>query len=248
MGVFRRLPDGTSLSGDQELTTLGAPVQERPLARGAVLFRTGAPCRAVYRLETGSILSHIDLPSGDSQLVAYHLPGELIGIDLPDAGELHSATTIALESCTVGAVASTSWRDLFVSNPEFASRQMQCLREQARNHRAHVMILGRPHALQRVGMFLVELSRRWTLAGGNGHRLPLSIPHRDIANLLGLAPETVCRVLTSLRLARVVATDRRSIGLLDVERLGAIAMGTDRERLDALRLPIIATSQSRMRS
>jgi len=81
-----------------------------------------------------------------------------------------------------------------------------------------MVLLGRKSSSERVAAFLLEMDKRLTAT--NSMALPMY--RRDIANYLGLALETVSRVLSRLDGAGVLdftAGSHREIVLLDRERL-----------------------------
>jgi CRP/FNR family transcriptional regulator len=45
----------------------------------------------------------------------------------------------------------------------------------------------------------------------------------DIGNYLGIAEETVCRILTRFQNAGLIATNRRHVRLIDLRELEAVA-------------------------
>ena len=45
----------------------------------------------------------------------------------------------------------------------------------------------------------------------------------DIGNYLGIAEETVCRILTRFQDAGIIATNRRDVRLIDLRQLEAVA-------------------------
>ena len=78
-------------------------------------------------------------------------------------------------------------------------------------------------AEQRVASFLVDLSERNRRTGHTHVDLVLAMSRDDIGSYVGLATETVSRVMTRLRQNRVIETHGRSVRLLDIERLRALA-------------------------
>lgn len=60
--------------------------------------------------------------------------------------------------------------------------------------------------------------------------LTLTLTRADLANYLGMALETVCRLLGTLRRSGIIATDHRTIRLLDFEGLEAVEAGSSLSR------------------
>jgi CRP-like cAMP-binding protein len=84
---------------------------------------------------------------------------------------------------------------------------------------AHLLAQGRTKAPEKVGAYLLTIARRLGTPAARPIELPIS--RYDIADHLGIAVETVCRAITDLRHAGVIAFDApRQIAILDAKGLG----------------------------
>ena len=60
--------------------------RDRPLHRGDQLFRQGDPFSCIYVVKTGTVKSFDPGEDGSEQVLGFHLPGELIGLDAIESG------------------------------------------------------------------------------------------------------------------------------------------------------------------
>lgn len=74
--------------------------------------------------------------------------------------------------------------------------------------------------LQRMASFLVHAVR---IRGREVPRIVLSVPRREVAQILGTTPETVSRVLAKLEEEGLITARGREIGILDYPALVALA-------------------------
>jgi CRP/FNR family transcriptional regulator len=72
-------------------------------------------------------------------------------------------------------------------------------------------------------VLLLSLSVRFAQRGYSATRFVLPMARIDIANFLGLAAETVSRLLRRLQDTRVLAIDGRAVEILDLPELHALA-------------------------
>ena len=85
-------------------------------------------------------------------------------------------------------------------------------------------VLGRQTSKERVVSFLLFLSERFGSEEDNLIDLPMS--RQDIADYLGLTIETVCRVLSELKRARLIKLPNlRQVILSDADALHSLADG-----------------------
>jgi CRP/FNR family transcriptional regulator len=81
-----------------------------------------------------------------------------------------------------------------------------------------MLMLGSARAPQRMASFLLELSK------GQEKAIRLCMPREDISSYLGLAVESISRLLSRFREEGLITVSNRAISLLDVPRLRQLAM------------------------
>jgi CRP/FNR family transcriptional regulator len=116
---------------------------------GIALFWAGAPCKANFVVRADSLLSYVSSRSGSSQIVTFHLPGEIVGSGIPGARVQRNCTSVALESTRGSAIPYAVWREAIDCCPACRDQFMQKIRAQAMHLETHLQVLGRPIALQR---------------------------------------------------------------------------------------------------
>jgi CRP/FNR family transcriptional regulator, anaerobic regulatory protein len=205
--------------GAQDLARLEQIVQRsRPLARGAALFREGDAFRALYAVRSGAFKSVHGCADGSEQVLGFHLPGELIGLDGMTEGR-HLASALALD---VGSVCKLPFQRLEELAGNIPALQHQLLRLMGRefNRREHqLLVLGKHGPERRLAVLLLSLSTRFAQRGFAADRFTLPMARVDIANYLGLAPETVSRLLRRLQDDGVVRVHGREVDVLAADAL-----------------------------
>lgn len=189
---------------------------------GEHVFNDGDRFRALYVVRSGLLKTWVTSLNGSIQILGFHLPGELFGLD-GVAEHRHRCTAEPLEASEVCRVPFDQLERVANRVP---SLQRQLLRIMSREfmleQEHHVMMGGRP-AIERVALFLQTLSQRRALLGHDRRVLELGMTRVDIGNYLALATETVSRVLARLQRLGIIHLDRRRLEVLDLERLIDIA-------------------------
>jgi CRP/FNR family transcriptional regulator len=208
-----------------ELTQLDAIMERgRPMTRGAELFHQGQVFDHVYAVRSGAVKMSLLHSHGDEQITGFFLPGEIIGLDSIGHGNYH-ATAIALETTSVCAIPYLDLKSLGRLLPSLQDHLLQLMSTEIRHeHRALHMFSKRP-AEERLASFLLSLSARHKRRQLSAERLHLPMSRADMANYLGLALETVSRLLTRLQLAGLLSVSGRDITILDRTRLLALIEG-----------------------
>ncbi len=198
----------------------------RSIARGEDLFVEGDPGRFFYKVVSGSLFTGTLLADARRQIDAFHLAGDYFGFEPPPD---ETFTAEAVEPAVVLAFRRTHYWNMMQADPAFAEQIMSAMTANLGRARRHMMLLARRTPLERITLFLLDISER--LRQGDCVDLPLHRSH--IADHLGLTRETVSRTLT--RMARdgligqglagrtILVEDRKALERLVVERLDTMA-------------------------
>lgn len=198
----------------------------RPLPRGASLFRAGEPLRALYVAREGAFKTYTYDEQGHLQILGFHLPGELMGLEAL-AGDRHRCYAEALQSSRVCEIPVGELERVAREIPGVQAQLMRILARGAVRDQEHVQMMGRRQAIARIAAFLSSLARRYGALGFSPRRILLPMSRHDIANYLGLVIETVSRAFARLQSEGVIAVDRRRVEILDPLRLEALCHETE---------------------
>lgn len=211
------LPMGLERREMEELDTLVD--QLGPLREGDHLYRVGDEFRALFAVRSGYLKTYLVDETGREQVLGFHLPGELIGLDAIYPSR-HQCNAMALDTATVCRV---SYGDITGLAQQLPGLQRQLFRLMSKDIGKAHSLSGDYSAEERVAAFLVHLSDRLKARGYSATHYVLAMPRRDIANYLRLAPETVSRVFKRFQKDGLISVDRREIRLLDLPKLQGMA-------------------------
>lgn len=218
------LPAGVSRDELQQLDDIVK--RKRPVEAGERLFRQGDSMGAVFVARDGAFKTVLVNEDGDEQVIGFHLPGELIGLDALGTGE-HRCEAVALTRANVCEVPFNDLSGVAARVPGLQRQLMRIIGQSVGRDQDHREILVRRQANERIALFLHGLSERLQKIGEPGDRLKLPMSREDIARFLGLALETVSRGFTRLQEDGVISVYGRKIEILDMDELQRLAHGSD---------------------
>jgi CRP/FNR family transcriptional regulator len=224
------IPQGMS---EEELKLIDTVIErKKPVHKNDYLFRAGDTNRSIYAVLSGSVKTLVDNPNGEEQIVGFHLPGELLGMD-GFSGDAHTCSAVALETSSVCEFPLESLDEVchVVPSIQYAMRRIMG-REVTKDH-AMLLLLGRMSAEEKLASFLISLSKRMAQRHWKPTEFNLTMPRQDIANYLGLAVETVSRLFAHLQDENIIEVDRRRVNISDMDRLKAIV--GDSEAINAVK-------------
>ncbi len=208
---------------DEELERLDRIVQrKRPLTKGEALFHVGQPFHSLFAVRSGSIKVVLPTSHGEEQIVGFHLPGELLGLDAM-GHDTHHCTAIALETSSVCELPYHQMQELCKQIPSLNDQLMSLISDEIAGEHEMLLMLGKKTAEVRLAAFMANLSVRFHRRGFSSTEFNLPMSRHDIANYLGLAVETVSRLFTRFQEEGVIEVHRRLVQIRDRNRLWELA-------------------------
>lgn len=206
-------------------TELTASVCENSLWRefkyksGGEVFGEAEPAEYVYWLREGAVRTYKILSDGRRQISAFHLPGDMFGLE---NGDVHRFAADAIINTTLWLARRES---VFERRTEVSAAlaTLNLVNRSLEHAENHLLLLGRQTALEKTAAFLLEMDGR--LEQPAVIFLPMN--RRDIADYVGLSIETVARTLSTLRHQGVlsfIGQSQRKIVLHDRPRLAQMAL------------------------
>jgi CRP/FNR family transcriptional regulator, anaerobic regulatory protein len=205
----------------------------RPLHRGDFLFHNGERFRSLYVVKTGSVKTYAPSEEGAEQVLGFHLPGEVIGLDAIDK-EVHACTAKVLETSAICEIPFARLEELSGSIPSLQHQMYRLLSKEIGQDTEMLLLLGKKSADERLAVFLLSISQRLRKRGLCPTDFYLSMSRHEIGNYLGLAVETISRLFTRFQDEGLLKVDRKHVELLDLEAMEAFVAHTpayrDRQR------------------
>ena len=199
--------------------------RKRPISRGDHLFRTGDTFQNLYAVRSGSLKTYATSEDGQEQVMGFHLPGELVGLDAIADGQ-HPLSAKALETTSICEIPFPQLETLSGQLPSLQHQLLRVMSQEIRDDEQNMVVLGQKSAEERLAAFLLSLSKRFQRRGFSPNQFNLSMSRGDIGNYLGLALETVSRLFTRFQNEGLLRVDRKHIELLDVHQLQVFAGST----------------------
>ena len=192
---------------------------EAKYPHGAKVFGEAEPADYVYQLRVGAVRTYKLLLDGRRQIRAFHMPGDLFGLE---SGDVHRFTAATIIDTTVWRARRES---VFGGLTEVgaAAAILKLVNRSLERVENHLLLLGRQTALEKTAAFLLEMDRRLDQPA----LMILPMSRRDIADYLGLTLETVSRALSKLRrqgAVGFVGQTQKKIVLHDRPKLAQIAL------------------------
>ncbi len=216
------LPCG--LSGSDAARAEELVYTRRRMKRGEALYRAGDPFTSLYAVRSGFFKTTLMLDDGREQVTAFHMGGEMMGMD-GIGGGTHTTGALALEDSEVCVIPYARLQELARDLPVLQNQFHKVMsREIVREHGV-MLLLGSMRAEERLATFLLSLAKRFDSRGYSKSDFHLRMTREEIGSYLGLKLETVSRGFSKFQDEGLISVRQKHIRILDPEGL-RLAMGT----------------------
>ncbi|MEJ2392400.1 MAG: fumarate/nitrate reduction transcriptional regulator Fnr [Gammaproteobacteria bacterium] len=207
----------------EEVEMFSAIVKRKhPISKGDTVFEIGQPFNSLYVIRAGSAKLLLRSNDGNEQVVGFHMPGKLLGFDAM-GHDRHCSSAVVLESSSICELPYNRLHILAQELPSLREHLMALMSHEIADEHAIMLMLTKKTAEARIAMFLLNLSARFNKLGFSTKQFNLSMSRNDIANYLGLAVETVSRIMTHMQEEGVIEVDRRFVNIVAMPSLRALA-------------------------
>ena len=214
-GVLRSTPLFSAFS-EADLDTVCAFSRRTELAAKEVLFHEGESCHAVYCVVSGLLKLYVCGPEKREKALSFIPPGRTLGETALFSGQGYVASAMALQDTSVVAINAFSLLRFLRQHTELSwqilavmSRRLHYAVDQVRSVTLH-------SAEQRLAAFLLD-NHDPDEPGKAVTRLP--VRRSDLASILGVTTETLCRVVARFRREGWILTADHDILVREPEAL-----------------------------
>ena len=220
---FSELRAGNGPLSELHITCIIADaVQKVVFEPGEMLFLQGQSSSSLYSLTDGMVKICSHSADGREQIVGLSSPGNLL-LGLQSMNESRYAYTAVAE--TAVSACKINHRILLAhvhDMPDLAMRLIAAINAQLAHSRAMVEVMGHKCAAAKVASFILLMTPR-SEHGNCNFSMPFS--RMEMASILGLSEETVCRIMANIKRAGAVYAPRGKIEIRDWNQLQSIAEG-----------------------
>ncbi len=190
----------------------------RPIRRSQYLYRAGAPLESLYAVNSGFLRTSVSDSHGREQIIGFSMTGELVGLDAIGAGS-YLCDSIALEDSSVCGIHFSDFEKLGLIIPALQQHLHRAMSTEITRDHGIMLLLGAMSAEERVIIFLLNISKRFSTRGFSGTYFRLPMTRRDIGSYLGLKLETVSRVFSHLNNIHLISINHKSIEIKSIPKL-----------------------------
>ena len=201
-------------------------VHEARFGHGEVLFRQGQSSSNLYSLTEGMVKICTHTADGREQIVGLSCPSNLLVGLQSLSDERYAYTAVAATSVQACRINHHAIIEKVRDQGDIAIRLIEAINAQLAHSRALMEVMGHRCAASKIAAFILLMMPRSTNGNGNGNgNCDIAMPFSrvEMAGLLGLSEETVCRSMAMMKRTGAIYAPRGHVEIRDWDRLHAIA-------------------------
>ena len=176
--------------------------------KGAILFVEGQDPRGVFVICNGRVKLSAGSADGKSLILRIADPGEVVGLPGTISGKAYEVTAEALEPIQANFIPRGLFLQFLREHGEVALRVAEILSDIYHATYQEVRYLGLSgSAAEKLARFVLDLTAEDGKSTGHGDgfpRVPLTLTHEEIAQMIGSSRETVTRLFTDFKRKRLL--------------------------------------------
>ena len=201
--------------GPDDADALVKLTRPRKVARSEPILRAGAAGDDVVLVLSGRVKLVAYGADHREVVLAIRGPGELIGDMAALGGQRRSASAIAVDEVEAGFMHGDELRTFLRDHPDAALVLIRMLVRRLSEATRDVVDMATRDSVGRIAKRLLELAAEHGTPSAGGTRIELSLSQDELARWTGATRETVSRALRLMRQLGWVATNHRTITVLD---------------------------------
>lgn len=222
--ILRGIPFLADLT-DQDIAAVNQLARESGYEAGEMIYFTGDRAAHWCVVASGKVKLLRHTASGQDVLLDILKLGEFFGSLGALDYEAYPETAQALTPCCVLRIAVEDFKAMLRRYPSVALAVLDIVANRLTTAHEMVRQLSAHSVEQRVAVALLKLAEKLGEAQPDGLLIQVPLSRQDLAALTGTTTETVSRVMSQFREARLIQSGRQWVAITDLSRLRAIAEG-----------------------
>jgi CRP-like cAMP-binding protein len=205
---------------DRDKKTLYKNSLEKKYAGGVKIFDERTYPKGVFILKKGRVKISQSASSGDEQLIAIHVSGEIFGYRPILSGERYPVSAQTLEPCIMLFIPKEDFVSVLETSTSLSNILLKYLSREFTIWVNTISIRSRTTVKERLLLNILLLSERYREK--SKWPIRITLPKSDLARLIGTSNETLARMLKLLKQDKFILSRGRSIEIAGPEQLRRI--------------------------
>jgi len=204
---------------DAEYSALLTHHSDQKYLKGDVIFREGSVPAGIFLIRNGKVKKYKVDNISKEQIIYVANQGELIGYHAVLSEERYPDSAAAIEDSLISFIPKEDFIAVLHRSPAFMQRLLKTLSHEFTVLANSISVIAHKTAAERLAIALIVFRDKFKEDGSNEKDIVLNVSRNDLANMAGIAPENVIRLLKEFKAEGILETDGRKILVKDIRLL-----------------------------
>ena len=202
----------------EELDDVSRLIYLKNFKRKKLIYLEDAPSQTVYIIKSGNVKTYKSLADGRDQIINILSPGDMLGFDsLYD--DRYSCTAEVIQDAELCCMKKADLIALLKHSPEVGLKFIRIMNRELNRAQERIRDLGLKDARERVASLLLTLLTSRPEGKGPG----FTLSRQEVSEMVGVAQETVIRILSEFKSDVVIRTEGKNIFVVKPDELKRLA-------------------------
>ncbi|PID67656.1 MAG: transcriptional regulator [Flavobacteriia bacterium] len=187
--------------------------EAHPYKKGETVFCEGNYSNCMYLIKKGVVKTHKLSENGKELITGFHFENQFFGYTSLMAHCAHTENALAVEDAKLIKIDKEEIEELLESNPHLSLEFLELIANNYKDVKERMLHMAYDSVRGRIAKTLLML---------NDIDCGVSLSRADLANLTGIAKETLIRTLTEFKDAKLIEVDKKSFKILKKNELDKI--------------------------
>ena len=202
----------------QGIETVLKNAEHRRYLGKSLIYKAGETPHMLYLLKSGSVKIFKTNDSGKEYITEIVTPEQFFGFTALINEDSYQESATALEASSVKAIPKDVFFELLFSNQAFLNGFIKLMIQKILDKEEQLLNLAYSSSRKRVAIALLSLKRLYL----NKDHEQISLLREHLAQIVGTAKESVCRILTDLKKEGIIDIKEGKISIINEDLLRQI--------------------------
>lgn len=200
--------------GFAELDKISTLIYMKSFKRKKIVFLEDTPSNVVYIIKSGTIKIYKSLADGREQILNILSAGDMLGFDSLYEDHYQSTAEVIADA-ELCCIKKKDLIELLKNNPEVGLKFIKIMNRELNKAQDRIRDLGLKDAREKVASLLMTLFNSKGEDQGPG----FTLSRQEISEMVGVAQETVIRILSEFKSDGIIRTEGKKIIISDPKEL-----------------------------
>lgn len=196
--------------------------KQKTFTKGQTIFNQNSNLEGIFCIKNGSVKIVKSDSKGNETIVRLVMPGDVIGEDILMGDKFIDKSAITVTDSEICYIDKPTFSQL-IKSADVSLNLLKKTFNTLDKAESHICSCHRKKVIGRLAEFILDIKNHEGSKTNNTWKIDLNFSREELATIIGTAPETIIRSISSLKKMGIITSDYKTILIKDLLKLEKIA-------------------------